>query len=167
MEILKKAVFSAVFLSIAVFVASANAAQIAVVDDPEYAVPNKVPVDQGDTMYFNRTPDEYRQAILSATNDAQIDAFVCQQIVQEKREAGEDLTDYEFNDYLNTPEGKLERQRRAQEWLKEREKAKANATKPNLVKMIGILGAIVVVLLLVTGLGGKRKQESAAEEKKE
>ncbi|MBP5621552.1 MAG: hypothetical protein J6X44_06010 [Thermoguttaceae bacterium] len=167
MEFLKKAVLSAIFLSLAVFAASANAAQVAVVEDPEIAVPNKKPVENEGSMYFDRTPEEYRTAILNATNEAQIDAFICQQLVQEKREAGEDLSDYEFNDYLDSPEIKLERQRRAQEWMKEREKAKANATKPNLKKMIGILGAIVVVLLLVTALGGKRKQETETEEKKE
>ena len=167
MEFLKKAVLSAIFLSLAIFAASANAAQVAVVEDPEIAVPNKKPVENEGSMYFDRTPEEYRTAILNATNEAQIDAFICQQLVQEKREAGEDLSDYEFNDYLDSPEIKLERQRRAQEWMKEREKAKANATKPNLKKMIGILGAIVVVLLLVTALGGKRKQETETEEKKE
>ena len=167
MEFLKKAVLSAIFLSLAVFAASANAAQVAVVEDPEIAVPNKKPVENEGSMYFDRTPEEYRTAILNATNEAQIDAFICQQLVQEKREAGEDLSDYEFNDYLDSPEIKLERQRRAQEWMKEREKAKANATKPNLKKMIGILGAIVVVLLLVTALGGKRKPETETEEKKE
>ena len=144
-------------------------AQVAVAEDQDVAAFNRTIPDQQDSMFFHRTPEEYRKAILSATNEAQIDAFICQQIVQEKREAGDDLTDYEFNDYLETPEIKLERQRRAQEWMKEREKAKANATKPNLKKMLVGLGAIVVILLLVAALGGKRKpeSESAPDEKKE
>ncbi|MBQ9812101.1 MAG: hypothetical protein IJM54_02200 [Thermoguttaceae bacterium] len=166
MTLLKQSIVLAVFLSLASFVASA---QVAVAEDPEVAAFNRKLPDQEDSMFFNRTPEEYRKAILAATNEAQVDAFICQQIVQEKREAGEDLTDYEFNDYLDTPEVRLERQRRAQEWMKEREKAKANATRPNLKKMLVGLGAIVVILLLVAALGGKRKPESESEpdEKKE
>ena len=163
MTLLKQSIVLAVFLSLAGFVAGA---QVAVAEDQDVAAFNRTIPDQQDSMFFHRTPEEYRKAILSATNEAQIDAFICQQIVQEKREAGDDLTDYE---YLETPEIKLERQRRAQEWMKEREKAKANATKPNLKKMLVGLGAIVVILLLVAALGGKRKpeSESAPDEKKE
>ena len=166
MTLLKQSIVLAVFLSMAGFVAGA---QVAVAEDQDVAAFNRTIPDQEDSMFFHRTPEEYRKAILSATNEAQIDAFICQQIVQEKREAGDDLTDYEFNDYLETPEIKLERQRRAQEWMKEREKAKANATRPNLKKMLVGLGAIVVILLLVAALGGKRKpeSESAPDEKKE
>ena len=166
MTLLKQSIVLAIFLSLAGFVAGAK---VAVAEDQDVAAFNRTIPDQQDSMFFHRTPEEYRKAILSATNEAQIDAFICQQIVQEKREAGDDLTDYEFNDYLETPEIKLERQRRAQEWMKEREKAKANATKPNLKKMLVGLGAIVVILLLVAALGGKRKpeSESAPDEKKE
>ena len=166
MTLLKQSIVLAVFLSMAGVVAGA---QVAVAEDQDVAAFNRTIPDQEDSMFFHRTPEEYRKAILSATNEAQIDAFICQQIVQEKREAGDDLTDYEFNDYLETPEIKLERQRRAQEWMKEREKAKANATRPNLKKMLVGLGAIVVILLLVAALGGKRKpeSESAPDEKKE
>lgn len=166
MTLLKQSIVLAVFVSLAGFVAGA---QVAVAEDQDVAAFNRTIPDQEDSMFFHRTPEEYRKAILSATNEAQIDAFICQQIVQEKREAGDDLTDYEFNDYLETPEIKLERQRRAQEWMKEREKAKANATRPNLKKMLVGLGAIVVILLLVAALGGKRKpeSESAPDEKKE
>lgn len=166
MTLLKQSIVLAVLLSLASLVAGA---QVAFAEDPEVAAFNRTAIDQQDSMYFNRTPEEYRTAILSATNDAQIDAFICQQMVQEKREAGEDLTDYEFNEYLDSPDVRIERQRRAQEWAKEREKAKANATKLNLKKMLVGLGAIVVILLLVASLGGKRKPESESEpdEKKE
>ncbi len=167
MTLLNKSIVSLVFLSLATLVAVADGAQVAFVEDPEIAVPNKVEPEVDGSIFASRTPEEYRSAILNATNEAQIDAFICQQMVQEKREAGEDLTDYEFNEYLDTREVKIERQRRVQEWMKEREKAKANATKPNLVKMIAVLGAIVVVLLIVMAIGGGSKPKQGSPEKQE
>ena len=77
-----------------------------------------------ESSFYNRTPEEYRDAILKATNKAQIDAFICQQLVQEMREQGADYTDEEFYDILAEEEYRLERQRRVEFWVDEQQRLK-------------------------------------------
>ena len=116
------------------------------------------------SAYGNRTPEEYRKLILDATSEAQIDAYVSQMIVQEKREKeGLDLPDEEFDALLDTPEIKADRRVRVDYWLKERSKVKDKSLRLDYKKWGTILGGLVVVLLLIVIVGAKRapKDQSA------
>ena len=110
-----------------------------------------------ETSFLNRTPEEYRRAILKAPNEAQIDAFICQMIVQEMRQNGVDHPDDQFLVVLESPEMKIERQERLAYWLKEREKEKAKANSIDYRKYgIGI-GMALIVLIVVMFVGSKRR----------
>jgi hypothetical protein len=120
-----------------------------------------------ESSFYNRTPEEYRDAILKATNKAQIDAFICQQLVQEMREQGADYTDEEFYDILAEEEYRLERQRRVEFWVDEQQRLKEEALKPNYKKFGVTISVIIAILLLVAFVGGKRNPEQENQEKEE
>ncbi|MBQ1338534.1 MAG: hypothetical protein IIY32_09465 [Thermoguttaceae bacterium] len=154
-----------ILLSIAVFAALLGSACV-------YAAPHSPSVGAADeqnyySAFLTRTPEEYREQMLGATSEAQIDAIVGQMIVQELRERGEDHPDDYFLDLLETPEMKEERLKRIQYWLGEQKKAKEDALKIDYRKYgIGV-GMILVVLVLILLIGGKRNQNPDGKPEKE
>ena len=123
-----------------------------------------------ETTFLNRSEEEYRDAIITAINDATIDAYVCQMIVQEWREQGQDYSDETFLEKLDSPEGRLERQQRLQYWLQERSKAKENSVKMDYKKYGAVVGAALVLLVLIIVVGavaGKKKNEEPNPEKEQ
>ncbi len=115
--------------------------------------------EDAETSFYTRTPEEYKDSIFRSTNDAQIDAFVCQMIVQEQREKGLELSDEDFADMLAAPEMKMERQKRVMQWKDEMKKEKENALKFNRRHLVTLLAGVVVILIvLACGLGKRNPQ---------
>lgn len=120
-----------------------------------------------DTAFINRTEKAYREAILKAPNDATIDAFVCQQLVQKMREQGMNYPDEKFQDILDSKETLIERQKLIEYWKQERKKAEEQKKEGPVLKFGAAAGAVLLVLIVVMAIGGRKKDAESVEGKKD
>ena len=109
-----------------------------------------------ETTFLDRTPEEYRRLILEAHNKAQIDAFICQMLVQEMRERGDNFSDNDFLNILESPEMRQERFKRFDYWTKERAKAEEEKGKIDYRTYGAALGGLAIILLVIVFVGRKR-----------
>ncbi len=155
------ALIGAAFVSVAAAQDDAQTASASTLDATSAA-----PADD-ETAFHSRTAEQYRSSYLKATNEATIDAIICQQIVQELRESGDNRSDLDYCNMLDTEEYKLERQRRLDYWRGERAKAKDASTQVNFKKFAPFVGAIVAILIVILLVGARstKKEEEAKEAK--